>query len=81
MEVLEKNKTTTGSNIPTSGYLSRENEKTNLKKYMHPHVHCSVMYNGQEIDTTYVSFNELIDTENVKEIDIKSNIIQPHKKE
>ena len=33
---LEKNKTTTGSNIPTSGYLSRENEKTNLKKYMHP---------------------------------------------
>ena len=31
----------------TSGYLSKENENTNSKIYMDPHVYCSIIYNSQ----------------------------------
>ena len=27
-------------------------EKTNLKKYMNPNVHCSTIYNGQNMEAT-----------------------------
>ena len=27
----------------TSGYLSKENENTNLERYMYPYVHCSII--------------------------------------
>jgi len=27
-----------------SGYLSKENENNNSKRYMHPHVHCNIIY-------------------------------------
>ena len=36
----------------TSGYLSKENENTNLKRYTHLHVHCSIIYNNQDMDST-----------------------------
>ena len=35
-----KNRTTTQSNNSTPQYLSKENENTNLKRYMHPYAHC-----------------------------------------
>ena len=31
----------------TSGYSSKENEDINAKRYMHPHVHSSIIYNRQ----------------------------------
>ena len=31
----------------TSGYLFEENQNTNLKRYMYPHVHCSIIYDSQ----------------------------------
>ena len=30
--------------------ISRENH--NLKRYMHPDIHCSTIYNSQDIETT-----------------------------
>ena len=38
--------------IPLSGiYLTEENENTNLKRYMHPYIYCSIIYNTQDIET------------------------------
>lgn len=38
-----KNITITQSSNSTFHYLSKENENTDLKTYMHPHVHCSIV--------------------------------------
>ena len=37
-----KNRTTIGSSYFISGYLYKKYENTNLKRYMHPYVHCSI---------------------------------------
>ena len=38
--------------IPLSGiYLTEENENTNLKRYMHPYIYCSIIYNTQDTET------------------------------
>ena len=37
---------------PTSGYLCEENENTNSKRYTQPHVHCSIVYKSQDMETT-----------------------------
>ena len=51
-EVLKiKNGTTIWSSNSTSGYLLEEITHTNLKRYLH---YCSVIYNNQEMETTYV---------------------------
>ena len=36
----------------TPGYLSEENENTNLKRYMHPNIHSSIIYNSQDMEAT-----------------------------
>ena len=36
--------------IPHPGHISRENH--NSKSYMHPNVHCSTVYNSQDMETT-----------------------------
>lgn len=38
------------SSSSTSGYLSQENENTNSERYMHPHIPCSIVYNGQDME-------------------------------
>ena len=52
MEVPQKtkNRTITPSSNPPPGHLSRENG--NSKRYMYPNVHCSPMYNSQDMETT-----------------------------
>ena len=52
MEIPQKIKSRICSSYSTSGYLSREHEKTNLKRYMHPYIHCSIIYNSQDMETT-----------------------------
>ena len=47
------------------GYLSKENKNTNLKMYMYPYVHCTFVYNSQDIEATLVSIKEWIDKENM----------------
>ena len=33
-----------------SGNISEETQNTNSKEYMHPYVHCSVIYNPQDLE-------------------------------
>ena len=47
-----KNRTIIWPNNSSSGYLSKENKNTNSKKYMHPHVHCSIIFKHQDVETT-----------------------------
>ena len=47
-----KNRIIIGSSNSTSEYLSGESENTNFKRYMHPRVHCSMIYNKQDMETT-----------------------------
>ena len=36
-------------NSPTPGHISRKDENSNFKKYMHPKVLCSTIYNSQDM--------------------------------
>ena len=45
-----KNRTSRQSSKSTLGYLSEENENSSLKRYMHPYVHCSIIYNSQHME-------------------------------
>ena len=52
MEVAEetKNRTTILYSNPTPGHISAE--KHGLKGYTHPNVHCSTVYNSQDMEAT-----------------------------
>ena len=54
MEVYKqiKNRTIIWPSNSTFGYLAEENEKTNPKTYVHPNVHCIIIYNSQDMKTT-----------------------------
>ena len=45
-----KNRVAIWSYNPTPGHISRQNY--NWKRYMHPSVHCSTVYNSQDMETT-----------------------------
>ena len=45
-----KNRSTIWSRNPTPGCISRENH--NSKRHIHPNVHCSTIYNSQDMETT-----------------------------
>lgn len=53
------------SSNSTSGYLSQETRNTNLKRYLHPHVYCSIIYNSKDMETASVSIDGWTDKENV----------------
>ena len=38
--------------IPLLEYISKGNEISVLKSYLHSHVHCSIIYNSQDMETT-----------------------------
>ena len=40
-------------------YLSEDNENTNSKRYMHPHIQQSIIYNSQDMETTQMSMNDV----------------------
>ena len=40
----------------TSRYSPEENENTNWERYVHPCIHCSIIYNSQDIEMTYREF-------------------------
>ena len=46
----EQNRSTIQPSNSAPGYLSKENEDTNLKRYMHLYVHCSTVYNSQDME-------------------------------
>ena len=51
-----KNRATTSSNL-TPGYISGKDENSNSKRYMHPNVHSSIIYDSQDIEITQVPIN------------------------
>ena len=46
-----------GPRNSTSRYLSEETQNTNLKRSMHPYVHCSIIYSSQDMEATIVSIS------------------------
>ena len=46
-----KNRTTICS---TCEYFSEENKNTKLKAYLYPYVHCSIIYNTQDMEEAEV---------------------------
>ena len=63
MEVPQKTKhtTTIWSNNSTIGYLPKEKENTNLKRYVRPYVYCSVIYNNQDVEAAQVFIDKWTD--------------------
>ena len=52
MELTQKikNGTILGPSDSTSGNISKETQNGNLREYMHSHVHCSIIYNSQDLE-------------------------------
>ena len=78
MEVPEKTKyrTSIWSSNPTPGHMSGENH--NLKRFKHLNVHCSIIYNSQDMEETWMSINRGINKEVV--VHIYNGILFSHKK-
>ena len=47
-----KNRNTIWSNNSITGYLLKENENANSKRYLHSPVYCSIIYNSQIMEAT-----------------------------
>ena len=47
-----KNRVTIWSSNFTPGHISGKDENSNSKRYMHPNVHSSTVYNSQNMETT-----------------------------
>ena len=56
-----KNRATIWSNNPTTGYISKENENTYLKRYMYTNVHRGTIYNSQGMEAAWESINRQVD--------------------
>ena len=52
-----KNRTAMWSSNSTSGYMSKGNENRISKRYMQPHVYCSIIHSSHHRETTEVSIN------------------------
>ena len=46
---------------PTSGNISEGTQNTNSKEHKHTYVHCSVIYNCQDMEAVPVSINRWVD--------------------
>ena len=44
----------------TSGNISKDTQNTNSKEYMHPYVHCSIIYNHQDMEAAQVSISKWV---------------------
>ena len=59
----------------SSGYLPKENEKTNLKR----HMPCSIIYNSQDMESTRVFTERRVDKEDILIYHIYSRTLLSHK--
>ena len=55
-----KNRTTMWPRASIPGYISKRNKNFNLKRYMHPRVQNSIIYNCQDMKATIMSINKWI---------------------
>ena len=67
MEISQKikNRNTIHSSYATTGYLSKETEINNSKRFMHPCVHCGIIHNRQAVEAIQVPCYRRTDKENV----------------
>jgi len=56
--LLTKNRTTIDPAIPLLGIYLKKIENTNFKRYMHPSVSSSIIYNCQGMKATKMSTNK-----------------------
>ena len=56
-----KNVTAFWPSNPTSGTISEGTQNTMSKEHKHPYVHCSVIYNHQDMEAAQVSISRWVD--------------------
>ena len=56
-----KNGTAQWPSNSTSGNISEETQNTNLKRYMHPCVHCGIIFNSQDAEVSHVPISRWVD--------------------
>ena len=61
-------------------FIPQKTKNTNLKRYLHPHIHCSIIYNSQDMETTKEFIDGWMDKENVY-THTNNGILFSHKKE
>ena len=64
---------------PTSGNISKGTQNTNSKEHNHPYVHCSVIYNHQDMETSQVSISRWVGKTTMGHL--HKGILLGHKKE
>ena len=77
MHQKTKNRTTMWSSNPTPGHLSRENHDS--QRHMYSDVHCSMIFNSQDVETTQMSIDRGVDKEEA--VHIHNGILLSHQKE
>ena len=58
----------------------KKTEKANWKRYIHPGVHRSIIYNCQDMEAPSTSFNRWMDREDAVSVHIHNGVILSHKK-
>ena len=78
MEVPQqiKNGATISSNNSASRYLSEENKVTILKRHLNSYVHCSIIYNDQDMETTWMSIDGRMDEDDV--VHVHNKLLNSH---
>ena len=61
------------------GNLYKETQNTNSKEHKHPYVHCSVIYNHQDLEEAQVSISRWVDKTTI--VYLHNGILLGHKKE
>ena len=46
---------------PSSGNISKGTQNTNSKEHTHPYVHCTIIYNHQDMEAAQVSISRWLD--------------------
>ena len=64
---------------PTSGNIAEETQNTKLKEHKHSYVHCSFVYNHQDIKVAQVSISRWVDKTTMGHL--CNGILLGHKKE
>ena len=80
MEIPQKikNGSALWSSNPTSEHLSEETQNTNSKEHKHPYVHCSIIYNCQDLEAAQVPISRWVGKTMGH---LHNGIILSHKKE
>ena len=68
MEIPQKIKTESAfwPSDPTSGNIYEGTQNTNSKEHKHPYIHCSVIYNHQDMEAAQMSITRWVDKTTVE---------------